>query len=447
MQGPDDDAEGGRPGADDAPYTVYGGRAGRKPRPPRPKDGRRDAASGAGAGAGGGGTAGADRRDSGQGEAPSSGRRGDGLVPDASGPGYTVYDAREGRRKGGDPTDPDAPDPGPRWWRRRSGRKQRTLPVRVLRWVSTAVAAWILLSIVLFLISATIHQQTGDADELLGGGGAPFSPTNVLILGTDARPKGSKEPGAEGSGGATRTDTLLLMRTGGFKNSKLSIPRDTAVDIPGHGRQKINAAYAFDKEKGAVQAVDTLTNLKVNHVATIDFQNFPELIDAMGGVKYTAKTCLTADVSGGARRPGKGVTIGKAKNLGGTSFRLKKGQTYTLKGSAALALARVRKNRCDAAQDDVNRAGRQQEIVSAMKKRVLSPSGFFRLPFIAWKAPKAVKTDMSGFSLLGVAVAQFLPGGGSSQVLKPTGAENLPSGQALTVSPEAVERARRKFEK
>jgi LCP family protein required for cell wall assembly len=446
MQGPDDDAEGGHPGADDAPYTVYGGRAGRRPRPPRPKDERRDGASRDGGRAAGG----AGARD-GDGtpadDARQGGGRDGGLVPDASGPGYTVYDAREGRRRGGLPTDPGAPDPGTPWWRRRSGRKQRTLPVRILRWTSTAVAAWIILSIVLFLVSATIHQQTGDADEVLGGGGAPFSPTNVLILGTDARPKGSKEPGAEGSGGATRTDTLLLMRTGGFKNSKLSIPRDTAVDIPGHGRQKINAAYAFGKEKGAVQAVDTLTNLKVNHVATIDFQNFPELIDAMGGVKYTAKTCLTADVSGGARRPGKGVTIGRAKNLGGTSFRLKKGQTYTLNGSSALALARVRKNRCDEAQDDVNRAGRQQEIVSAMKKRILSPSGFLRLPFIAWKAPKAVKTDMSGFSLLGVAIAQLLPGGGSSQVLKPTGTEQLPSGDALTVSPEAVARARRKFEK
>ncbi|MEV4419189.1 LCP family protein [Patulibacter sp. NPDC049589] len=434
MQGPDDEAQGGRrPGPDDAPYTVYGGRSGRKPRPPRPQDARREPPA-------------PDPEDD---RGPSREDR-DGLIPDPSGPGYTVYDARRGPRRGGPagPADPDAPEPGRRRFRRRRTGRPRSMPRRILKWVSTAVAVWILLSVVLFLVSATVHQQSGDVDQLLGGGGAPFSPTNVLVLGTDARPPGSKEPGAEGTDGATRTDTLLLMRTGGFKNAKLSVPRDTAVDIPGHGRQKINAAYAFGKERGSVAAVENLTDIKVNHVATIDFQNFPGLIDAMGGVRYTAKTCLTADVSGGAKRPRSGVTIGYDKFLGGTSFRLKKGQTYTLKGSAALALARVRKNRCDAAQDDVNRAGRQQEIVGAMKRRILSPAGFMRLPFIAWKAPQAVKTDMGGFSLLGVAIAQLLPGGGSSSVLKPTGSEVIPGGgQALTVSQDAVNRARKRFDK
>jgi LCP family protein required for cell wall assembly len=313
--------------------------------------------------------------------------------------------------------------------------------------VLTAVVAWIVLSLVLFVVSATVHQQGGKVDELLGGGSAPFGPTNVLILGTDDRPPGSKEPGSEG--GSARTDTMLLLRTGGFKNAKLSIPRDTAVDIPGHGRQKINAAYAFDGIPGSVGAVERLTGVDVNHVATIDFQNFPGLIDAMGGVNYTAKTCLTADVSGGANRPRAGVTIGYDKKLGGTSFRLKKGQTYKLEGSAALALARVRKNRCDTGQDDIDRAGRQQEVVGAMKRRILSPAGFVRLPFIAWKAPQAVKTDMSGFTLLGVAIGQVLPGGGGdSHVLKPTGQEAIPGGgSALTVSPDAVDRARRRFEK
>jgi LCP family protein required for cell wall assembly len=429
MQGPDDDAPGGRrPAPDDAPYTVYGGRSGRGPRPAGPRDDRPRGS----------------RRD----EASPTRGEGGGASADPDGPGYTVYEARRGRGRGH--TDGDGDDPGPDRGRRRFGRGRggsRPTARRVVRWVLTAVVGWIVLSLVLFLVSATVHQQGGKVDDVLGGGGAPFSPTNVLILGTDARPKGSKEPGAEGGGGATRTDTMLLMRTGGFANAKLSIPRDTAVDIAGQGRRKINSAYVFGGTKGSVQAVETLTGVDVNHVAMIDFQNFPGLIDAMGGVRYTAKTCLTADVSGGAKRPRSGVTIGYDKYLGGTSFRLKKGKTYTLKGSAALALARVRKNRCDAAQDDVNRAGRQQEIVGAMKRRILSPVGFLRLPLIAWKAPQAVKTDMSGPSLLGVAIGQFLPGGGSNAVLKPTGQETLVDGAALTVTPEAAARARRRFEK
>ncbi|MGX6449819.1 LCP family protein, partial [Patulibacter sp. S7RM1-6] len=326
------------------------------------------------------------------------------------------------------------------------GRRRRGgLGRRVLRGVLLFVVGWIVLSGALFVVSATVHQE-GGADDLLGGGGAPFTPTNLLVLGTDQRPPGSKEPGSEG--GSARTDTMMLMRTGGFANAKLSIPRDTLVQLPDHGQQKINAAYAFGGVRGSVQAVETLTDVDVNHVATIDFENFPQLIDAMGGVRYTAKTCLTADVSGGANRPRAGVAVGYDKFKGGTSFRLRKGKTYTLNGAAALALARVRKNRCDAAQDDTNRAGRQQEILGAMKRRVLSPAGFVRLPFIAWKAPQAVKTDMGGFSLLGVAIGQFLPGKASNAVLKPSGVgTDAQGGQGLVVTPDAVARARRKFDR
>lgn len=345
----------------------------------------------------------------------------------------------------GGPGDPGAPGPARR---RRRGRR---VPLPRRRWVCLAgklVVGWVVLSAVLFVISATIHQESGDVDQLLGGGGAPFSPTNLLVLGTDSRPASSKEPGAEGGKGSARTDTMMLLRTGGFANAKLSIPRDTLVEIPGHGTQKINAAYAFDGTRGAVRAVEDLTGVDVNHVATIDFENFPQLIDAMGGVKIKAETCLTADVSGGAKRPRKGVTIGYDKYKGGTSFRLQEGQTYKLQGSAALAYARVRKNRCDAGQDDLNRAERQQQVLGAMKRRVLSPTGFLRLPLIAWKAPQAVKTDMGGFSLLGVAIGQFLPGKGSQAVLKPSGVANDASGGVgLVVSPDQVAKARRKFEK
>ncbi|CAB4909769.1 unannotated protein [freshwater metagenome] len=430
MQGPQDDAQGGRPTDDDGPYTVYGGRGGRTPRTPRPGGGRPAGDRGASA---------ASRGDDGGARASAAG-------PDGEGPGYTVYEARR-RGRGGD-EDGGGPPPGPR--RRRFGRGRRgvgrSAPRRILRWVATAAVAWVALSVVLFVVSATVHQQGGNVGALLGGGAPPFTPTNVLILGTDDRPPGSKEPGSEG--GSARTDTMLLMRTGGLANAKLSIPRDTAVDVPNHGRQKINAAYAFDGIRGSVGSVENLTGIDVNHVATVDFENFPGLIDAMGGVNYTPKTCLTADVSGGANRPRAGVTIGYDKKLGGTSFRLKKGRSYRLEGSAALALARVRKNRCDPGQDDVDRAGRQQEVVGAMKRRILSPAGFVRMPLIAWKAPQAVKTDMSGFTLLGVAIGQFLPGSGGSHVLKPTGVESIPGGgQALSVSPEAVERARRRYEK
>jgi LCP family protein required for cell wall assembly len=442
--GPDPRDE--RSNRDDAPYTVYGAGGGgrrnpRRPTPPRPDAGERPSA------------------DPDRGRSPRPASPADDERP------YTVYRAqpallgrrgtaeasdREAPRWGDDggPPGPGGPDEPGRGRRRRRGRR---VPLPRRRWVCLAgklVVGWVALSAVLFVISATIHQDRGDVDQLLGGGGAPFTPTNLLVLGTDSRPPDSKEPGAEGGQGSARTDTMMLLRTGGFANAKLSIPRDTLVEIPGHGTQKINAAYAFDGTRGAVRAVEDLTGIDVNHVATIDFENFPQLIDAMGGIKIKAESCLTADVSGGAKRPRSGVTIGYDKFKGGTSFRLKEGEKYKLTGSAALAYARVRKNRCDAGQDDLNRAERQQQVLGAMKRRVISPTGFLRLPLIAWKAPQAVKTDMGGFSLLGVAIGQFLPGSGSQTVLKPSGVgTDAGGGSGLVVSPDEVAKARRKFEK
>lgn len=445
----------------DAPYTIYGAgdsgrRSPRRPTPPRPtppEGPRPDRA--------------ADRppADAGRAREPRPSRPAGQDRRDDDRP-YTVYraqPARFGRRNTdpaadrdderwpdhGGPGGPGAPDDPQRG--RHQRRRGRRLPLPRRRWVCLAgklAVGWVVLSAVLFVVSATVHQDRGDADKLLGGGGAPFTPTNLLVLGTDSRPASSKEPGAEGGKGSARTDTMMLLRTGGFANAKLSIPRDTLVEIPGHGTQKINAAYAFDGVRGAVQAVETLTGIDVNHVATIDFENFPQLIDAMGGIRIKAESCLTADVSGGAKRPRKGVTIGYDKFKGGTSFRLQKGQSYKLPGSAALAYARVRKNRCDAGQDDLNRAERQQQVLGAMKRRVLSPTGFIRMPLIAWKAPQAVTTDMGGFSLLGVAMGQFLPGSGTQIVLKPSGVGNdANGGVGLVVSQDEVAKARRKFEK
>ena len=115
---------------------------------------------------------------------------------------------------------------------------------RVVKWLVLAAIGWVALSLVLFLISAQLQQGDLSGKVDLGGAGFPLtSPNTVLVLGSDARPKDSKEPGASTNG--SRSDSILLMRIGGGKNARLSIPRDTIVDIPGHGPNKINAAYAF----------------------------------------------------------------------------------------------------------------------------------------------------------------------------------------------------------
>jgi LCP family protein required for cell wall assembly len=297
---------------------------------------------------------------------------------------------------------------------------------RVLRLAVLAVVAWVVLSGVVFLVSATVHQ-TGSADEVLGGGGLPpFGPTTVLVLGSDVRAAGSAEPGAETSGRG-RSDTMMLMRVGGGQNARLSIPRDTIVDIPGAGRQKINAAYAIGGPELAVRTVEGFLGIEVDHLIEVNFENFPGLIDAMGGVQYTGG-CVVSRINGGFRN-------------GGYTLRLKRGSTH-IDGRQALALARTRKNECNPREDDRTRARRQQKILSAMRSRILSPGAFVRLPWIGWRAPQAVRSDMGGLTLMGLFTALQLGGDAPTRVLRAT-----PSGDGLAVDPAAKEAAVRRFVK
>ena len=84
----------------------------------------------------------------------------------------------------------------------------------------------------------------------------------------------------------------MLWRVGGGVSRRLSIPRDTLVPIPGHGTNKINAAYAFGGPALTIKTVEQLTGIKINHVIIINFANFPKFIDAIGGVAVkTGRIC------------------------------------------------------------------------------------------------------------------------------------------------------------
>lgn len=299
----------------------------------------------------------------------------------------------------------------------------------VARWALKAAVGWLLLSLLAFLVSATIHQS-GDGGTVLGGGGyPPFAATNILVLGSDARPKNSKEPGASSSG-PSRSDTMMLLRVGGGQNARLSIPRDTVVDIPGHGRTKINAAYAYGGATLAVRTVEQFLGIDVNHLIEVNFNNFPDLIDAMGGVDYTGG-CVVSRINGGYKN-------------GGQTLRLKKGTTR-IDGKQALALARTRHNLCNPRENDFTRARRQQKLLSAMKGRIVSISGFLHGPFIGWNAPKAIKSDMSAPTLLGVFGAIATSGDATPRVLK-VSPVTLPDGSSgQTVSDASRRAAVRRF--
>ena len=163
----------------------------------------------------------------------------------------------------------------------------------------------------------------------------------------------------------------------------------------------------------------------------MSFDDFPQLIDALGGV--TVKTpCVLSRINGGTAN-------------GGYTLRLKRGE-HELNGKQALALARTRKNECRPAENDLTRARRQQQIVAAMKDKVTSFETFVRLPWVSWAAPRTIRSDMGGTTLLGVAAGTLLGGSGTQIVLKPSGGITLSDGGAgLIVSDQEKERAVRRF--
>jgi anionic cell wall polymer biosynthesis LytR-Cps2A-Psr (LCP) family protein len=140
----------------------------------------------------------------------------------------------------------------------------------------------------------------------------------------------------------------------------------------------------------------------------------------------TGRVC--SDISGGTKN-------------GGFSLYLQPG-THHLDGRDALTYARTRENKCNPADNDVTRVQHQQQILNAIKGKLFSPSAFFRLPWASWDAPKVLRTDMGGPTLLTLFAASEAGGSAPVKVLKPSGAEALPGyGAALTVTPGAVRRA------
>lgn len=346
---------------------------------------------------------------------------------------YNVYRARPrgllSRLRGEDDSlSPEGREPA-RSSGRRPGDRGAITPGRVIRWLLLALAVWLGLSLVLFLISAQVERgKVSEATKnALSGGGFPLTSANtILVLGSDQRPKNTKEPGAKGA--PQRSDSILLIRAGGGADQRLSIPRDSVVNIPGHGQSKINAAYAYGGPALTIRTVEAYLGLKVDHVVLVSFTNFPKLIDALGGVDLKTG-CIRADISGGKRN-------------GGQTIRLNRG-VHHLDGKTALAISRIRENRCNSHYNDLDRARRQQELFAAMKSRLVSPGAFVRLPWISWAAPKALKTDMGGLSLLGLFGALAVGGSASTHVLadKPPHYVQLPGiGDAITVS-EATKRA------
>jgi LCP family protein required for cell wall assembly len=219
----------------------------------------------------------------------------------------------------------------------------------------------------------------------------------------------------------------MLWRVGGGTSRRLSIPRDTYVNIPGFGMSKINAAWSYGGPALALKVIKQFTGLQINHLIVINLANFPKFIDDVGGVTIrTDRVCSV--ISGGVAN-------------GGFTLNLKPG-VHHLDGEQAMILARTRENRCNPAENDLTREKRQQQILNAIKSQLISPGTFFRLPWVSWTAPQAIKSDMGGLTLLSLATASAIGGSAPTAVLKPSGSVTLSDGSsALAVSPSEVHSA------
>jgi len=349
--------------------------------------------------------------------------RGGGPQPPGDGPEYNLYRSQPrgliARLRG----ESDA-DIGERV-SDRERRRQRPLAVPRGRWpwqwrwtwrrallaVVLAVVAWVLLSLVLFVISAQTRSgnlPAGAQSELSSAGPMLFTPNTVLVVGLDNRPTtgpGSKEPGSNYNERLARTDTIMLWRIGGGVSRRLSIPRDTLVNIPGYGNNKINAAWAFGGPRLALKTVKQFTGVQINHLIVVDLANFPKFIDAIGGVTVkTGRIC--SEISGGVQN-------------GGFTLNLHPG-THHLSGQEALTLARTRENSCDPAYTDLNREAAQQQILNGIKSQLFSAHAFFNLPWVAWDAPGVIQTDMGSLSLLQLFASSQIGGSAPTQLLKET---------------------------
>ena len=131
-------------------------------------------------------------------------------------------------------------------------------------------------------ISAAFHGNIKLQPGILASAD-PGKPQTVLLIGSDKRAKGARDANAGG-----RSDTMILMRLDASKNAiaLMSMPRDLKVRIPGHGTDKLNAAYSFGGPKLTVQTIKEITGLRINHVINVDFRGFKEAVDQIGCV-YT----------------------------------------------------------------------------------------------------------------------------------------------------------------
>lgn len=249
--------------------------------------------------------------------------------------------------------------------------------------------------------------STGPLGSLSGG-----QPT-FLVVGSDSRENLPDDlEGKFGDFGGERADVIILMQVVDDTVQLLSIPRDLKVEIPGHGTNKVNAAYAFGGPDLLVETITAATGIPLGHYMEVDFGGFAGIVDSLGGIEL--------DFPNPARDLKSGLLVEEPG-------------TQIVDGATALAYARSRTfeelidgNWQSTSGGDIARTGRQREVLLEILGKASSPSGIIRSPMVVNQVTGNLTVDESvtpmllartawGFRSAGATQAVTLPVVGSTE--------------------------------
>lgn len=206
----------------------------------------------------------------------------------------------------------------------------------------------------------------------------PFGGQRAVLLGSDAR-----------ADEASRSDTIVVAKAGG---GMLAVPRDTLVEIPGVGQDKVNAAFAYGGPELTVETLEGLTGLSIGNYAVVDFGGVAEIVNALGGITIDVEQPIAY------YRDGRYVSM--------------RAGVQELDGTATLAYVRFRGD----ASADIGRIGRQQRFLQALAAEAISPSKLPRLPATARAVWSNIDTNMNPLQAARFAVRMRLLGMGEAEL-------------------------------
>ncbi len=217
------------------------------------------------------------------------------------------------------------------------------------------------------------HEVTAQLSEPIG------RDLTFLVVGSDSR-EGIEDLTFFGPAGGERGDVIMLVRldaaSGGARI--LSVPRDLWVEIPGHGEDKINAAFAYGGPSLMVQTIRENLGIDVNHYVEVDFVGFIEMVNELGGIEMT--------FAHPARDLKSGLNVGAGPQI--------------LDGEQALAYARSRSYEEHQGErwvsidaSDLGRANRQQQVVRAILSKLKSPASIAEAGEIAGSMAENMTVD------------------------------------------------------